>query len=434
MSTAGGGAQFERRAADWLSVEDAVERVLSRARPLDAENIPLDAADGRVLAEPLVATATLPPWDNSAMDGYAVRAADIVRATPDFPIALRVAGRVWAGDAETVRVPPEGAVRIMTGAPLPPGADTVVKVEDTDAETDPGHVLVTTAVGAGRYVRPAGEDVRAGHTVLDRGRAVTAGVTALAAALGRSELAVHRRPRVALVATGDELRPPERYDDVVRGIGIPESNTPMLSAMIRGAGGVPGERRIARDDEDDLATHLREAADADVLVTIGGASMGEADLVKRVLDRAGFQQDFWRVRLRPGSPFSFGLLPRGDTLQPVFGLPGNPASAFVTFELFVRPFLRSLAGHDTRFRPEIRCIAGEALRGPTDLTAYLRVSLDRATEPPTTHLTGPQGSGLVRGLAVADGLAILPAGTDSVDSGELVEVMLLEGNAGGRGR
>ncbi|MDZ7779227.1 MAG: gephyrin-like molybdotransferase Glp [Gemmatimonadota bacterium] len=429
MSTSDGSAQFEARAADWLSVEEAMGRILRRVRPLDAESVPLDGADGRVLAEPLVANATLPPWSNSAMDGYAVRAADIARATPSSPAHLRVAGRVWAGHTETVRVPPRGAVRIMTGAPLPPGADTVVKVEDTDQEAHGGHVLVTAAVERGRYVRPAGEDMRVGQTVLEAGRTVTAGVTGLAAALGRNRLTVHRRPRVALIATGDELRPPERYDDVVKGKGIPESNTPMLAAMVRGAGGDPGERRIAGDDEEDLAAHLSDAAYADVLVTIGGASMGEADLVKRVLDRAGFRQDFWRVRLRPGSPFSFGLLPREDALQPVFGLPGNPASAFVTFELFVRPFLRSSAGHEARFRPRLRCVAGEDLRGPTDLTAYLRVSLDRTSEPPTAHLTGPQGSGLVSGLALADGLAILPPGTGSIGREEVVDVLLLDGNA-----
>ena len=430
---AGSAARFERRPADWVSVEEARRRILEVAAPLPEVAVPLGEAPGRVVARALEARATMPPWDNSAMDGYAVRAADVSAADEERPVPLKVVGRVHAGDPGPPPRLREGqAVRIMTGAPLPPGADAVVRVEDTDEEAaEPGRVRIRAAVASGRYVRPGGEDFRAGERVLEAGRVVGAGVVGLAAALGHDRMHVHRRPSVALLATGDELRGPDRYQDVVEGRGIPESNTPMLAAMVRDAGGRVSRAAVARDDEEDLAARLEEAIDADVLVTVGGASMGEADLVKRVLDRAAFRQDFWRVRIRPGSPFSFGHVPRGDRLQPVFGLPGNPASAFVTFELFVRPFLRRLAGHRRCFRPELACVAGDELRGPEDLAAYLRVSLDRRGDPPRARLTGPQGSGLVRGLGHADGLAVLPAGTVAVPVGSAVRVMLLEGDGPG---
>ncbi|MEX2465918.1 MAG: gephyrin-like molybdotransferase Glp [Gemmatimonadota bacterium] len=429
MKPGGAGTEFERRPADWIGVRDAQERILSHARTRPPEDVPAHEALGRVLAAPLVAGATLPPWDNSAMDGYAVRADDVRPASLDAPVGLRVVGRAYAGDAAPSPLGAGEAIRIMTGAPLPPGADAVVRVEDTDAEAErPGRVNVAAAVDAGRYVRPAGQDFHVGDEVLGGGRVVTPGVIALGAALGLGRLSVHARPAVSLLATGDELRAVDRYEDVAAGTGIPESNTPMLSAIIAEAGGVVGRVAIARDDPADLEAHIEASAPADLLVTIGGASMGEADLVKRVLDRMGFEQEFWRVRMRPGSPFSFGHLSRGERRQPVFGLPGNPASAFVTFELFVRPFLRRLAGHAACFRPTERLIAGEELRGPTDLAAYLRVRIDRDTEPGTVRLTGPQGSGLVRGLAFADGLAVLPEGLGSIREGDPVDVLLLQGN------
>lgn len=425
-----GSARFEKRAADWLGVDEARARILEAARPLPPEQVSLREAEGRVLAERLLAGATLPPWDNSAMDGYAVRADDVAGATETEPVTLDVVGRVLAGHMDAApAVGPGQATRIMTGAPLPRGTDAVVRVEDTDAEAEAGKVAVRVPVEAGRYVRPAGQDFLRGDEVLEPGRVVRAGVIGLAAAIGREALQVHGSPSVALLATGDELRGPGGYEDVVHGRGIPESNRPMLAAMVRDAGARVGRSALAADDEAQLTTHLEQSGADDVLVTIGGASMGEADLVKRVLDRAGFRLEYWRARIRPGSPFSFGLLPRGDRLQPVFGLPGNPASAFVTFELFVRPFLRRLAGHTACFRPIVSCVAGDDLRGPTDLAAYLRVSLVRTTGAWTARLTGPQGSGLVKGLGYADGLAVLPEGTGEIRRGSRVDVLLLNGDA-----
>ena len=213
--------------------------------------------------------------------------------------------------------------------------------------------------------------------------------------------------------------------EFLAGLGVPESNGPMIAAQVSGAGGVPLELGVAADDADVLRESIRSAASADALVTIGGASMGEADLVKRVLDQMGFELDFWRVRIRPGSPFSFGRLAVGERRLPVFGLPGNPASAFVTFELFVRPFLLRLAGHRRVLRRTQRCEARSDLRGPPGLTHYVRVEIDATGDPPVAVATGSQGSGLVRSLHRADGLAVVPEESDGVAAGQPVDVILL---------
>ncbi len=418
--------QFEVRSADWLSLYEAQSRILTEAGRLPAEFIDVRDSQGRALAEDLKATATLPPWDNSAMDGYAVLGEDIAGASPGTPVVLTVTGAVRAGEVPGAPVGPGQAVRIMTGAPVPSGADSVVRVEDTDAEANSGSVRVVRTRDQGRNIRPAGADMQLGDVVLVAGHVVTPGTVAALSALGLTSVSVVRRPSVAIMATGDELRTPERYDDVRAGVGVPESNGPMIAAAVTQASGVPVRLGTARDDEHDLRERIETAAEADVLVTIGGASMGEADLVKRTLDDLGFEQSFWRVRMRPGSPFGFGWLPRPDRKQPVFGLPGNPSSAFVTFELFVRPFLLALAGHRHVLRRTIRCVAGESLRGPADLTCFLRVCLDSASHPAQVTLAGPQGSGLVSALVAADGLAILPDGIREITKGDLVDVIVID--------
>ena len=268
--------------------------------------------------------------------------------------------------------------------------------------------------------------MRAGTTLLSAGHSVTPGVVGVLAAAGRASLPVRRVPRVALLPTGDELRRIDEYDQVRAGRGVPESNGTMLAAMAEAAGAEAIELGIAADREDDLRRRIAAAESADVLVTIGGASMGEADLVKRVLDDLSFETDFWRVRMRPGSPISFGWLPRGDRRQAVFGLPGNPSSAFVTFELFVRPYLLRLAGHDRIERRRVPCIAAERISTPADLTYFQRVRLESSDDGLRAWLTGPQVSGLVSGLARADGLAIVAPERASVEVGEMVPVLLLD--------
>ena len=425
-----GATRFEVRTADWLSLDEAQARIFSGAIRLPEEVVDAPDALGRALARDLNATATLPPWDNSAMDGYAVRGGDIAGASPSSPVVLAITDVVRAGQVPGVPVGPGQAVRIMTGAPVPSGADSVVRVEDTDAEQQSGSVRVLSDRDRGRNVRPAGEDMLVGDPVLTAGQVVTPGTIAVLSTLGLTSVPVVRRPLVAILTTGDELRTPERYEEVRSGAGVPESNGPMLAAAVAQAAGLPMPLGIAADAEDDLRGRIENGADADVLVTVGGASMGEADLVKRVLDELGFEQSFWRTLIRPGSPFGCGWIPRGTGKgawrQPVFGLPGNPSSAFVTFELFVRPFLLALAGHRHILRRTVRCIAGEPLTGSENLTCWLRVGLDPASHPPEVTLVGPQGSGLVRTLSAAHGLAMLPVGTREIAKGEPVDVMLID--------
>lgn len=418
--------QFEVRSADWLSFDEAQHRIFTEADRLPTEVVDVQDSLGQALAESLRATAALPPWDNSAMDGYAVMGEDITGASPSTPIVLTVTGALRAGDVSGTPIEPGQAVRIMTGAPIPPSADSVVRVEDTDAEASPGSVRVLRDRDRGRHIRPAGADMNVGDIVLPVGQVVIPGTVAALSALGVTSVPAVRRPSVAILTTGDELRTPEQYDDVRMGAGVPDSNGPMLAAAVAHASGIPIRLESARDDEHHLHERIGSAAEADVLVTVGGASMGEADLVKRVLDDLGFEQNFWRVRMRPGSPFGFGWLPRAWGRQPVFGLPGNPSSAFVTFELFVRPFLLLLAGHNNVLRRTIRCVSGEPLRGPGNRTCFLRVGLDSASQPPQVTLVGPQGSGLVRTLAAASGLAVLPDGISEIAEGEPVDVMLID--------
>jgi len=416
---------FESRSADWLSVDEALQRVMSCAAPLDIVRVSLASSLGSALAEDVVADVTLPPWDNSAMDGYAVRADDVRGASSSAPVRLSVARRVHAGEPAGDAVAAGEAVRIMTGAPVPAGADSVIRVEDTDAERDRGFVLITHDRDAGQNVRPAGQDMRPHELLLGRGHTVSPGSIGVLAAAGLGTVPVHRPASVAVLTTGDELRGLDRFEDVRAGRGVPDSNGPMLAAMVAEGGARPALLGIAGDDPGALAERIAQASAADVLVTIGGASMGEADLVKRVLDDLGYEPDFWRVRMRPGSPVGFGWLPRGSRRQPLFSLPGNPASAFVTFEVFVRPFLRRLGGHARAERRRISCRSATPLRTPADLTYFLRVAVDGTARDATFRLTGSQGSGLVSGLARTEGLAIIPADVAELLDGGEADVMLI---------
>jgi molybdopterin molybdotransferase len=420
-----GGADFEVRTADWLTWREAQAEILGGATHVGTEFLPAANCLGRALAEDIRSRATLPPWVNSAMDGYAVRAEDVATAGPSTPVRLSVTGIVHAGEPPGGPVGPGEAVRVMTGAPVPEGADSVVRVEDTDAEADVGTVQIVRSRDSGRHLRPAGQDMRVGDVVLRAGQVVTPTRVGLLAALGVEKAAVFQQPTIGVLSTGNELRTPDQYDDVISGAGVPESNGPMLVAAVLHAGGRPMPLGIARDDVASLEEAIDSASDADALITIGGASLGEADLVKRVLDGLGFEQAFWRVKMRPGSPFGFGWLQHGAKRQAVFSLPGNPTSAFVTYELFVRPFVLALAGHSKVLRRTIRCEAAEELRGPGDLAHFLRVRLDGSRGILRASLTGVQGSGLMRPLAEADGLAIVPQSTTQISAGDPVDVVVL---------
>ncbi len=435
-----------------LRVEAAQATVLAGVEPLTAtERMAPEAALGRVLSEPLVAAVSLPPWDNSAMDGYAVRAADVGGAAERTPVRLTVVGESRAGSAPDARVLAGTAIRIATGAPLPDGADAVVPVELTTPidETGglgargrdatgplPASCLVHERVGAGNAVRRRGSDVEAGALVMPAGATVTPALVALAAGCGAATLAVRRRPVVAVLATGDEIRAPGTD---LGPAGIPDANGPGLRALVRDAGGVPLDLGIAADDLDDVRRRLgRGVAEADLVVVSGGVSVGPYDVVRLAFDAVG-HIDLWRVAVQPGKPFAFGRAdpPVGTSAAPVllFGLPGNPVSAFVTFELFVRPVLRRLAGHARLHRPADRAVLEEPVSKSVGRRGYQRVTAVRdpdglpardAHGRVRVRLAGGQGSHVLSALAAADALAVIPEPVDRAEAGTEVELRWLD--------
>ncbi|HEX6135024.1 MAG TPA: gephyrin-like molybdotransferase Glp [Longimicrobiales bacterium] len=414
------------RDADWLDIHEALRIMLEHAAPLGTEPVPLDDAHGRTLAEPVTSPIDQPPWDNSAMDGFAVIAADVAGARAADPVVLEVIEEIPAGALPQRALRSGQASRIMTGAPLPAGADGVIRIEHTQP-AGPGRVAVLRDDDAGRNVRFRGEDVRVGDIVLERARQLRAAEIGVLATVGCTRPIVYRRPRVALLATGDELVEPERIADVIAATHIVNSNTPALTAGLRAADCEPVPLGIARDDLSELRTRLDGALDEDALITTAGASVGDHDLVRQALAGLGCDTLFWRVKIRPGSPFSFGLLPgrRGRSV-PVFGLPGNPVSALVTFEILVRPVLRAMLGRQRLFPAVEPAVAGEDIRSPPGLVRFLRVRLESGSDGVRrAYLTGPQGSGILTSLTAADALLIVPLETKLVAAGTPVRVVPL---------
>ena len=407
-----------------LSVPEASARILEHIVPLPAERVALLDALGRVLAEPAHAPMTLPAWDNSAMDGYAVRAEDIDVATPERPVRLRVLETVAAGAFPTQRVGEGDAIRIMTGAPLPDGADTVVRVEDTDAGTS--SVLVRDARDARRNVRPRGEDFREGDPLVDAGASLGAAQLGVLASIGRATVTVHRQPRVGILGSGDELVDLERFHEVLAGKKIVSSNGYTLHALVRDAGGVPVNLGIARDDPVSLRDHLARSAGCDLLLTSAGVSVGEFDYTREVISALGAEMKFWRVRMRPGAPLGFGLLGQ----MPWIGLPGNPVSAMVTFELFVRPVVRRMLGHGRLFRRPISVVLEEPVSIGARLTHFLRCIVStRDDGTVSARLTGPQGSGILTSMARANALLVVPEDRPRVEAGETLHAVPLGNDA-----
>lgn len=429
---------FETRTADWLTLREARQRILDGVRPTTPVVVPVPESAGLALATPVQAPRTLPAVASSAMDGYAVRGEDLRGATEDGPVALRVVGVARPGSVPGTGPGAGEAIRILTGGAVPTGADSVVRVEHTDGEAEEGTVRIYRSTDAGRNVRPAGEDVLEGETVLLGGAPVEAGTVALLAGLGIPTVAVHPRPRVSILATGDELVDAFAHP---HSSSLPESpvsdaNGPALFAAVTQAGGAPRSPVLVPDEPGALRRALEEGSrDVDLMVVTGGASMGEADLVKRVLDEMGFRLDFWRVMIRPGSPFGFGLLPReGAPPLPVAGLPGNPASALVTFEILVRPLLRALGGHHRIHRLLVDARAAEPMPGLAELTHLVRVTLARVPGGWEARPAGPQRSNLLAPLARAHGIAEVPPGGDiGVGGRVLVHLLTADTDAGADG-
>ena len=394
-----------------LSVEEALDAILSRVVVMPTERVELMASLGRVLAEPVVSRREIPPWPNSSMDGYAVRAADTGAGA-----SLAVVGRVEAGSIPVRPVGAGEAMRIFTGAPMPTGADAVIPQEDIDVAAG-GAISLKGRVAPAAYVRPAGEDIRPGDGVLAAGSAIAAPEIGLLATLGYTQVPVYRRPRVAILSTGNELAD---LGTEPRPGQIPNTNTYSLMAQVLECGAIPMNLGVAPDEAAAIEARVRQARDADVIVSSAGVSVGDLDVVKAALESAGAELHLWRVSMRPGKPITFGSL-HG---RPVFGLPGNPVSAMVTYELFVRPALLAMMGRRLLQRPRVSARAGARIPNPGNRRGYLRVTLGQDAAGFVATLTGDQGSGILRSMVAADGLAIVPPDT-VIEAGAPVEVMLL---------
>lgn len=402
--------------------------MLAGVGPLDGEHVALMDALGRVLAEDVVSPVSLPPWDNASMDGFAVRSDDVRGATAERPARLRVVETIAAGRLPSRTIGPGEAARIMTGAPVPPGADAVIRVEDSDAAAE--LVTIRDDRDLGRNVRPRGEDVEMDTTVMRAGTLLGAAHLGVLAAVGRAAAIVHRRPRVAILATGDELVPIEQFDAVRAGNRIVSSNSYSLEAAVRAAGGEPRSLGIAGDDPSALAKRLRTAEGCDLVLTSGGVSVGDYDYTRAVVQQLGGTVALWRVRMRPGAPLGFGQL----LGMPWLGLPGNPVSALVTFELFGRPLLRLLGGHRRPHRRTIRVVIDEPIHLAAPLTHYLRATLGEAAGGEGmahARLTGSQSSGILTSMASADVLLVVPAEPLEVAAGTVLRAIPLDSDLGG---
>ncbi len=413
-----------------LSVSAARAQILEHFRPLGTETVAIEDAARRVLAVDIVAGHDLPPFANSSMDGYAVRLSEVAAATSERPVGVPVSNDIPAGSGLPAPLEPGTAARIMTGAPVPPGAEAVVPVEDTDDTRErhgaplPARIGILTAPSAGANIRPAGQDVRAGTTVLRAGTLLGPASVGVLAALGHSQVTVHCRPRVAIFSTGDELR---RVDEPLEPGQIRDVNSFTLAAAVAQHGAVPVRLPVARDRLEQVRARLAEACDAgaDLILSSAGVSVGAYDVVKAAVEAEG-ALSFWRVRMRPGKPLAFGHV-RG---VPFFGLPGNPVSALMSFEVFVRPALLKLGGRPTWDKLEVRATLLEPMRSD-GRESYLRVVVERRGEGYVARPAGDQGSAVMTSLVRANGLLILAEGVTEARAGESFPVWLLEGAEAG---
>jgi molybdopterin molybdotransferase len=405
-----------------LTVAEARAQILARLSPLGGERVALLEARGRVLAEDVIAGRALPPWDNSAMDGYAVRSAD---AAPGRTLA--VVSTIAAGQLAGRALEAGEAARIMTGAPMPAGADAVIMQEETDlGATTPGHVRLDAGARPGQHVRRRGEDVREGERVLAAGALVGPGEIGLLAALGRSQLTVVRAARVAIVSTGDELCDLDEPPGPGR---IVNSNAHALAAQVAELGAIPVLLPTAKDCREDIAATLAAALAHDVVISSGGVSVGEFDFVKQAMSDVGLEMGFWKVAMRPGKPVAFGVSDLAGRLRPVLGLPGNPASSMVSFELFVRPVLRRLAGHaEADDRRRERVALGSAYRKEPGRAHYVRARLVAGPTPDAprvAELLARQGSGMLMSMIHVGALLELPIETGDLPAGAIVTAIVL---------
>ena len=413
-----------------LSVEQALDKILGYVDVLEAELVPILDCLGQVLAEDVYSTINIPPLDNSAMDGYAVRAEDTRGATEQAPRLLHVIDTVAAGSISEHEVVPGTVVRIMTGAPLPKGADSIVRFEDTDEaqrQGVSGEIGILYEVETGRDIRRAGEDITHGSLVLAKGVVIRPPEIGVLASLGRTEAKVIRRPVVAILATGNELV--DMNQPLPRG-KIYNSNSYSVAALVKRYGGIPQILGIALDSESSLVASLRKGLDADMLITTGGVSMGDYDVVKDVLVKQG-KIAFWTVRMKPGKPLAFGIINGVNdagtvTKIPHLGLPGNPVSSMVTFELFVRPAILKMMDRKDLVKPSVKAVIRDSVVNNDGRRIFARVVVEERNGQYFASLTGPQGSGILSSMSLANGLAVIPEDRTGVTAGDTVQVMMLD--------
>ena len=422
-------AHAHPRTADMLSVEDALERVLRLVHELPVERVPILDADGLTLAEDVHSPFDIPALTNSAMDGYAVRAADVAGASESSPVTLEIVGQVQAGQLPSATVREGETVRIMTGAPAPEGADAIVPYEFTDEveRRSTGLALqfiaIRHAAHAGDHMRPAGEDAAKGALILEKGRVLDPPALGLLASFGFADAPVVRRPRVAVLATGDEVQTPGEAPEPGR---LFDSNSYGTAAALRRWGAEPVLLGIARDNMDDLRAKIRRGLEADLLITSAGVSAGAFDMVKETLAELG-SIDFWSVRMRPARPIAFGQLRAPDGREvPHLGLPGNPVSALVALVELGRPALAKMMGREPAPLPTVRATMDDDLLNTDERRVYARVTLERREDGLHARLTGGQGSNLLTSMGLAQGLAICPEDMPVRRAGERAPVQLLD--------
>jgi len=403
-----------------LLPRDAALTILTHVRRQPTLRVPLDDALGGVLAEDIVSPLDVPAWTNSAMDGYAVRGADVTGASEAVPRRLQVIEQLPAGAFPTRRIEPGTCARIFTGAPLPEGADCVIRQEDTDGGGETVTIFKDRDVGVN--IRKAGEDIRRGQTVLSEGTELEAAAIGVLASLAVASPMIYRRPRIGIMGSGDEIVDIDQPDLILSGRKVASSNTHTLLALVRRAGGEPVNLGIARDTRESLREHLVRARECDLLVTSAGISVGEHDFVREVLAELGADLRFWKLRMRPGAPVGFGLL--GEV--PWVGLPGNPVSTMVTFELFVRPAIRLLAGRRLPFRRSVPVRVAETIRLGPRLQHFLRAVVTPDNGLLEARLTGPQGSGILTSMVLANALLVIPEGQFETPAGSEARAIVLD--------
>ena len=400
-----------------ISVKDAQDLILKEVKGLGVERVGLMESLGRVLSEEVRAQRNLPPWDNSSMDGYAVRWVDVQGGSQDDPRILHVIEEIPAGTLPKKQIVPGTAAQIMTGAPLPEGADAVVMVEETQRKGD--QVCIFESVQKGENVRKKGENIRSGERVLGCGDRIRPGGVGMLASLGRSFLSVFRNPIVSILATGNELI---EVDGELTQEKIINSNSYALASQVREAGGTPRLIGIARDQKKDVVEKLSQGLDADLILVSGGVSVGSYDFVKEAGQELGLDLKFWRVAMKPGAPLAFGLLEG----KPFFGLPGNPVSSMVTFELFVRPAMMKMMGALSFFRPQVEAVLEKELTKDSGKAHFIRVIVKRKGDQYVATPTGEQSSGILMSMVKANGLLFLPEKKETVSVGERCRVLLFD--------